>query len=351
MNIQNRMDFYHVPGLSVTYFDDGAICWHKCFGVLESRTGNIVSENSVFHACSISKMITALCVLRLVQDKQLSLYSDVNEYLTAWKIPDNELLKGNKVTLANLLSHQAGFYDIEGSFEPHRNGDPIPKPIDILQGTTIYHRDELQVKYAPETDFAYSDAGYCIIAQIVHDVLGESISRLAKLYIFEPLGLKRTFFWEIGEELQLLTNINIADCASGHDSDGKIVEDKRACYPNIEGAALWTTPAELSAIAMDLLASYKNVGGTILNTEMAKLMMMPYGNSDFACFGMFYNSNEDYYFSQGWGVGMQCKMRLYPSAQKGVVVMTNSEPGMEQDKALVGEVINYVCRNGNVDFT
>ena len=348
MNIQNRMDFFHVPGISVTYFADGTLQWNKYLGILESGSDNNVSANSIFHACSISKMITALCVLRLVQDNKLSLYTDVNEYLTEWNIPDSELLKEKKVTLANLLSHQAGFCDIEGSFEPYRNGDSIPKPIDILRGTTIYHKEEVQVKYAPETDFVYSDAGYCIIAQIVHDVLGETISQLAKRYIFEPLGLKKTFFWEVGAESLFGDSFDATDCAFGHNSSGNIVEEKRAIYSNIEGAALWTTPYELSTIALDLMASYNDANGTILNSEMAKHMMTPYGASDFACLGIFYDRKGDYYFSQGWGIGMQCKMCLYPSTKKGIVVMTNSDPGMEQNKALVGEVISYVCVNGRI---
>jgi hypothetical protein len=40
---------------------------------------------------------------------------------------------------------------------------------------------------------------------------------------------------------------------------------------------------------------------------------------------------------------MQCKLRAYYKAQSGVVVMTNSEPGMEQDEALIGEIIEDVC--------
>ena len=347
MNVLNRMEYFHVPGASVTYFNNGSILWNKYFGMLENGTSNKVTGNSIFHACSISKMITALCILRLVQDKKLSLHTDVNQYLTAWKIPDSELLKEKKVTLANLLSHQAGFYDIEGSFEPYRKGDTIPGPIDLLRGTTIYNKEAVQVKYTPETDFAYSDAGYCIIAQLVEDVLGKSIPQLAKRYVFEPLGLKRTFFWEIGEGSEIPNHIDITDCVLGHNSDGEVVEE-RACYPNVEGAALWTTPTELSAIALDLLISYKSGGGMILNREMAKRMMTPYGNSDFACLGMFYNRKEDYFFSQGWGIGMQCKMRLYPKVQKGVVVMTNSEPGIEQDKALVGEIIEHICTHEDI---
>ena len=342
------MNHFHVPGVSAAYFDSGELRWNRCFGVLENGSTDTVTENTIFHACSISKMITALCIIRLAQDKRLSLYTDVNKYLTAWKIPEGELLKHKKVTPANLLSHQAGFYDLEGSFEPHHRGDPAPKPIDLLRGTTRYNSEEVRVKYEPETDFAYSDAGYCIVAQLVEALLGETVPQIAKRFIFDPLGLKHTFFWEIGEGLGYSDKINPSCCASGHDSNGITVEDRRAHYPNIEGAALWTTPTELSVITLDLLASYNNGGGVVLDQEMARIMLTPHGNSPFSCLGLFYDSREDFYFTQGWGVGMQCKMRFYPKTQRGVAVMTNSEPGIEQDKALVGEIIDFVCKHGEL---
>ena len=138
MNVHERMNHYHVPGVSVAYFDKAEIQLNKCFGKLESGTDKAVDEKTIFHACSISKMVTALCVLKLAQDGILDLNWDANKYLTSWKISDNAFTAQTKITLSHLLSHQAGFYDCDGSFEPYINGDPIPKTLDILGGTTCY---------------------------------------------------------------------------------------------------------------------------------------------------------------------------------------------------------------------
>ena len=80
----------------------------------------------------------------------------------------------------------------------------------------------------------------------------------------------------------------------------------------------------------------------VLSQEMARFMLAPYGCDSGQGMGVFLDKDENgkpYFFSQGWGVGMQCKLRAYYEEQSGIVVMTNSEPGMEQDKALVGEII------------
>jgi len=168
--------------------------------------------------------------------------------------------------------------------------------------------------------------------------------------IFKPLGLKRTFFWE--PDKNDYDGISMDDCVVGHDNDGEIVEQIRAAYPNLAGAALWTTTRELASIVIDLIKSYQGKSGLILNQEMAQLMLTPYGCASDLGLGVFLDKDKDgkpYFFSQGWGVGMQCKLRAYYEGQSGVVVMTNSEPGMEQDESLVGEIIEYVCNaNGAV---
>ncbi|MCL2377260.1 MAG: beta-lactamase family protein [Defluviitaleaceae bacterium] len=336
MNIPERMSRFNVPGVSITHFADGKIAYSKHFGTLEAGTDKAVNENSIFHACSISKMVTSLCVLRLAQDGVLDLHRDVNEYLTSWKITDSELTSQNKVTLANLLAHQGGFYDCEDSFNPHKQGDDIPHPIDILR--------KARIGYAPETEFEYSDTGFCVIAQVLEDVLGEAVPQIAKRLVFDPLGLTRTFFWEIGKNPP--DGVSLADCAVGHGNNGEIVDEIRAQYPNIEGAALWTTTNELARIVIDIINAYHGKDGTILSQEMAKFMLSPYGCAEYAGLGVFLvkdKAGAPCFFSQGWGVGMQCKLRAHYEGQSGVVVMTNSEPGMEQDAALVGEIIEHVC--------
>ena len=341
MNIPERMKHFNVPGVSATYFADGQIRHSKHFGTREKGTDKAVNDNTIFHACSISKMITAICTLRMAQYGELDLHKDVNDYLTSWKVPATN----KKVTLANILAHQAGFCDAAGSFGHWKNGDAAPSPADILKGITPYNPVEASPMYEPETNCEYSDAGYCIISQVFMDVLGETIPQAAERIISKTLGLKRTFFWEPGKDEY--SNITLEDCAVGHDNDGEIVDEIRAAYPNIEGAGLWSTTRELACIVIDLIKSYNGEGGLILSQEMARLMLSPYGCDDNQGLGVFLDKDKNgqpYFFSQGWGIGMQCKLRAYYQGQNGVVVMTNSEPGMEQDEALVGEIIEYVCK-------
>ena len=336
MNITKRMNHFNTPGVSVTYFTEGKIDWSKHFGTLENGTNKTVDDHSIFHACSMSKMITAICVLKLAQCGELDLHKDVNEYLTSWKLPDSEFTKTKKITLANLLAHQGGLRDYDDSFNPCTNGSP----------SLIYILNKsVNMQYAPETDCEYSDAGYCIISQVILDVLGETVSQAASWIIFKPLGLTRTFFWEPTKNEY--DGISLDNCAIGHDKRGNVVKEVRAVYPNIEGAGLWTTTRELATIILDLLKSYHENDGLVLSQEMAQLMLTSYGCDENMGLGVFLfpsadNKADSCFMSQGWGVGMQCKLRCYYERQSGVIVMTNSDPGKDQSKSLIGEVIKYV---------
>ena len=335
MNIKERMDYFNIPSISLAYFVDGKIDWSKHLGTLEKGTRKIVDDNSIFHACSMSKMIVAICVLRLAQYGELDLHKDVNEYLTSWKLPDSELTKTKKITLANLLAHQAGLRDNDAVFNPCQSADDVPRLIDILNKA-------VNIQYEPETDCEYSDTGYCIISQVLLDVLGETIPQAADWIIFKPLGLTRTFFMEPNKNEY--DGILLEECAAGHDRRGNVVKEVRAVYPNVEGAGLWTTAKEFAIIAIDLLKSYHNSGGLVLNQEMARFMLTPYGCTDDVGLGIFLGKDKNgkpYFVSQGWGVGMQCKLQVNYEEKNGIVVMTNSDPGKDQDKSLIGEVIRH----------
>jgi CubicO group peptidase (beta-lactamase class C family) len=326
----------NTPGLSIAYFEKGSFEWSKCYGTMDNESKEEVTSNSIFHACSMSKMVLAICVLKLHQDNRLNIYSEVNQYLKSWKFPHNKYNKNNPVTIADLLAHQGGVSDPEGSFEPVADR-VIPKNIEILQGITPYNNKEVHTSYMSQSKFDYSDAGYAVLEMLIEDTSGQKYNEFVKENIFMPLELKDTFLWSNDYKLS-------GACVVGHDKTGHIVNGKRAIYPNVGGAGLWTTPTDFSVIIIDLLKSFTSDSGLLLNKENANLIFSPYGCVDFAGLGVFLGvSNEKPYFiSQGWGVGMQCKVITFLNDQTGAVVMMNSEPGKDQSQSIVGMVLRDI---------
>jgi CubicO group peptidase (beta-lactamase class C family) len=114
----------HISGLSLAIIEDGKIMKAKGYGVTEQAGTAPVTTSTLFQAGSISKPVSALGALLLVQEGKLELDKDVNARLVTWKVPENEFTRERKVTLRGLLSHTAGL-TVHG-FPGYATDEPHP---------------------------------------------------------------------------------------------------------------------------------------------------------------------------------------------------------------------------------
>jgi CubicO group peptidase (beta-lactamase class C family) len=103
MSLVDQMLRLHVPGVSIAVIHDKRIDWSNGYGVARLG-GPPVSASILFGAASMSKPVTAMAVLRLVQEDKIHLDVDVNTYLKSWKIPANEYTKNHAVTVRELFA-------------------------------------------------------------------------------------------------------------------------------------------------------------------------------------------------------------------------------------------------------
>lgn len=87
----------------------------------------------------------------------------------------------------------------------------------IIEGKTKYNAKELKVEFVPESRFEYSNSGYCIIQKIIEDSSGEEFSKAMQHLVFEPLGLKNSFFAG-RQDLTEIKHNNLF--ATGYDENG-----------------------------------------------------------------------------------------------------------------------------------
>lgn len=336
INMKERMDYYKVPGLSMAVIDKGQVSTTECFGILEAGTNKNVDINTIFSAASISKFLTSILVMKLSEQRILDLDEDVNKRLTSWKVPENELTKNKKVTLRKLFSHQAGIIDPEGSFTEFTLTNGTPSMAELLEGRTPYCSAPIEVRYEPESNFQYSDAGFCIIQQLIEDVTRLPYKQVMNEHVFLPLNMKNS---------TLETTIPEAKSewfSSGHNKSGKLVDGKYPIYPYPAAAGLWTTPSDLAILVIELMNALKGESSIGLSASIAKEMISSQGVREWTGLGVFLDgSDEEIEISSlGWGVGFQCMMVAYPHLEKGVVIMTNIDLGVHQLKGIIGEIYN-----------
>ncbi|WP_405282986.1 serine hydrolase domain-containing protein [Gaopeijia maritima] len=86
MTMDELMEHFHVPGMSVAVIHDFDIHWARGYGTADVETGAAVDTETMFQAASMSKPVAAMGSLRAVQDGLFGLDDDVNDILTSWRL-------------------------------------------------------------------------------------------------------------------------------------------------------------------------------------------------------------------------------------------------------------------------
>lgn len=334
INIEERMKHYNVPGLSIALFENGQIIGTEHYGLLEVESDRKVNENSIFSACSISKILTGMLAMKLIEEGFIDLDDDVNERLVSWKVPENDFTKNIKVTLRNLLSHQSGIKDPEGSFSELNSKIGIPSMVELLEGETPYCTVPIEVKCEPESEFHYSDAGFCIIQQLIEEVTEKPFHQVMNEQIFEPLGMDNS------QLNRTMLEVDRENFSCGHNKNGELVDGKYPIYPYPAASGLWTTSLDLAELVLELMNAIKGESKVGVSESLAKEMITPQRGKSWTGLGVFLEGSEKELeiTSLGWGVGFQCMMVAFPYLEKGAVIMTNAELGVHQMKGIIGEI-------------
>ncbi|MDN4493563.1 serine hydrolase domain-containing protein [Ureibacillus aquaedulcis] len=334
LNIKERMEHYQVTGLSVSLIHNGEISMVENYGLQAADTLKKVDNESIFAACSISKFATAMLVMKLVEQGILELDEDVNKKLISWKVPSNNFTEKKCVTLRNLLSHQSGIIDPEESFMELDINDRVPTMVELLAGKTRYCKHPIEVEYEPESDFQYSDAGFCIVQLLIEDVTGKRFEEVMEALILQPLQMTNSTF--------ALRNQDTLgeDVSYGHNYNENLLESSYPIYPYPAASGLWTTSKDLSQIVLELINALKNKSKLGISVGKANELIRSQGCKEWTGLGVFLDGSDKELeiSSLGWGAGFQSMLVAFPWKGTGIVIMTNTDLGVHQMKGIIGEL-------------
>jgi CubicO group peptidase (beta-lactamase class C family) len=321
--LAQRMEYYATPGASIGVVDDGALAWASGFGVRMMETADAVTAKTPFQAGSISKPVFALAVMRLVEQGTLDLDADVNGYLSSWQVPANGGWQP-RITLRQLLSHTAGT-TVHG-FRGYPACGPWPSPLEVLQGVPPANTPEVIVDLMPGLTFRYSGGGTTIAQQVVVDLFNRPFPDLMRELILDPLGMADSTFE------QPLAAPMAARAAVAHPLNGQPLSGGAHVYPEMAAAGLWTTAADLSRLAIELMRALRGERSALpLNTASVQSMLQPQLpdqtiGEHFVGIGWYCSGeDDDFCFGhQGVDEGFLAEMRVLPARGKAAAVIINA---------------------------
>jgi CubicO group peptidase (beta-lactamase class C family) len=333
MSLADRMNFYHVPGMSVAFIDHGRITWTRTYGYADLATHSAVTTDTIFQAASISKPLTAVAAMGLVERGSLRLDVDVNTELKTWKIPQSAYTQSQTVTLRRLLSHTAGI-TVSG-FRGYCLGDELPTLEQILNGAPPANTPSIHVDTIPGTLWRYSGGGYVITRQLMEDVTGEPFADYMKRAILNPLGMTHSTF------VQPLPTGMRASAATAYDANGQpFAGGKFFVYPELAPDGLWSTPSDIARFAIEVQNEYSGKSTKLLKQSTVHEMLERERDDWGIGFQIEPPGHTNYFRHTGSQHGFKSTMVAFDQAgSQGIVVMINGDEG-----ALRGEYIRAVAK-------
>src|SRR5438093_6393650 len=170
--VQTQMARRQLVGLSLAVIHEGRIVETRAYGTTTRGGRTAVTPQTLFQAGSVSKPVSAVGALRLVDAGKLSLDEDVNTELKSWRVPDNEFTTTERVTLRRLLSHTAGL-TVPG-FPGYELTERMPSVPEVIDGRG--NTAPVRVDAVPGSIWRYSGGGYVVMQQLVEDVSGNDFA-------------------------------------------------------------------------------------------------------------------------------------------------------------------------------
>lgn len=320
LDLGGAMQFLHIPSIQLALIADGRPAWTRSFGAATDRT--------LYQAASLSKLVTAVAALRLVERGALNLDRNVNDDLVGWRVPDSDLTRAHPVTLRGLLSMTAGI-GVPGylGYDP---GAPLPNLTQILDGTPPANSPPARVTAVPGSRYAYSGGGFEIVQALIEAKTRQSFEDAMQELVLRPAAMTDSFF------LQPPPRAIAARAATGHYADGKQLPGGWRVVPELAAAGLWSTSRDLARLLVALVRSYRGDPHALLGAVMAHAMMTRQNGGPYGLGAAIDGTGKSLVLmKRGQNVGYQGYMLVFPESGRGLVILSGSDNGTTLATALI----------------
>lgn len=337
------MGYWDIPGGSIAIVKDGRLVYARGFGYADRESNELVQPHHLFRVASVSKPITSIAILKLVDQGQISLDAEVFGAEGILNSRDYSTIRDAKVkgiTLQHLLHHTSGWGYIDGRHDPmfvnkliaQRTGEEPP----VGASTIIrFMLTSQTLDNDPGAEYFYSNFGYCILGRVIAEVTRRGYEDYVKNEILDPIGISTMQVARNQYENKASDEVKYYDFAGSPLVNSVYGMDQPVPMPyggfNIEAM---DSHGGWIASAIDLVKLLVAVDGfdtkpDILSQSSIQLMTMPSEANRFYGLGWAVNSSHNW-----WHTGSlpgTSSILVRTSRGLGWAVLFNSRPSDWQD--------------------
>ena len=316
------------PSLNCIVFDKyGEDIFNFSHGLSNVENKSRVNTETCYGIGSVTKIFTALAVLKLVESNDIKIENHVSDYLSDEKL--SNILKNLNIKVSNLLSHTSGLCSLsisESRYNPeyYLIGKEVNRKniYDILRNVNINIIDK------PGKTFRYLNSGYILLGLIIENITCEKYETYIKKNILDTVGMDATYFCNSSTK-----NRNIATPYITYNKN----KCSRGTFLNSEfqqAGGIISNIEDLKKLSITLIN--KEAPNMVINNSTFEKMCRPrkilkYNTSNhntYSGFGLFINKNfygDDLVFHNGGIMGGRANISLIPNKGVGAVVLSNCD--------------------------
>jgi CubicO group peptidase (beta-lactamase class C family) len=324
--IIETMDFYHVPGASVSLVQDENIIFSRSYGYANITKGTIVEDTTLFYLASVSKTFAAVAIMQLYEEGLFDLDDPINDYLPFQVI--HPAYPSVDITFHMLLTHSSGIKDNYNIIQLHI-GDSPNQLRSWLQDYLIpggqYYDLHRNFRREPGTERYYTNVGFGLVGYLVEIISGMSFDKYCEINIFEPLDMTETSWF--------LRDLDIDNIAVPYVWNGTEQVPQphwgRDFYP---ASTLRTSASQLNNYLIMIINKGEYIFNRILEESTVDYMLtlqLAFHERQGISFYQYDLFGRTLWCHHGGLPGLATFLSYYPNTNSGVIVLTNGDESEE----------------------
>lgn len=183
--VLGQMKDLDIPGVAIGIVRGGQVVYTQGYGTADD-TGRAMTSDTPFLIASLSKPITALGIMQLVEEGKINLDAPIQMYLPWFRVADEDA--SSKITVRHLL-HQSSGFDERESYMRNLNTDPSDDALEM----SIRALNTAELNFTPGEAFEYTNTNYDILGLLIQTVSGQSYEDYIEENIFAPLDMTKSY--------------------------------------------------------------------------------------------------------------------------------------------------------------
>ena len=313
--LQAKIDEYiakGIPGITLLISDEDGT-WISSGGYADIENGILMEPCHINKLGSVTKMMMGTLVWMLIEEGKLSIDDPMSKY-----IPEvsSRITHGDQITLAMLLSHSSGVYDIARDL-----GFMVAVMNDFARSWSaeeiLKYLEGKPSSFAPGTDRSYSNSNTILISMIIEAATGRKHADLLQERIFTPLGMEKTVYYDYSEPFPFE---HLAQGYLDFNNDGNSIENISNLNPGSGNGftGVYSTVVDMYRYAKALAVDYSLISED--NLELILKSMGAIGDGSWQSsigaihdeYKYLFSDNQHAYGHAGGDIGYSANLSFLP---------------------------------------